>query len=370
VTDGFALRIHHLFEWLVREWDVTLVCGEGVPAPGDLEQRARIERVRIEGRWRTLPSQYNTAPLAARVAALVRERQFTAALLWGTTEWLAFDDDRFPPAVADRIDCASLSLCRQIRWERGWRKRLSDARLLASILTYERRVARRLPRVVFAGDEDARFFRRLRPAGTVHVIPNGVVAEARPDPGAEADEPTVMFTGVMGFGPNADAVIYFADAAWPQVLAAIPSARFLIVGRHPSAAVEALGRRPGITVTGAVDDMAAALRSSWVAVAPMRTGVGVKNKVLEAWAAGKPTVLTPLAINGLMIPPSTEPLVGGDGPSLANAVIHLLEDRNRRHAIGAECFSWVREHYAWARAAAGIDQLLRQIGVTEARRAG
>ena len=56
-----------------------------------------------------------------------------------------------------------------------------------------------------------------------------------------------------------------------------------IVGAKPSAAVQALGQRDGIVVTGAVPDTRPYVGHADVVVAPMRIGRGIQNKVLRAW---------------------------------------------------------------------------------------
>ena len=66
----------------------------------------------------------------------------------------------------------------------------------------------------------------------------------------------------------------------------------------------------------------------------MRTGVGIKNKVLEAWACGRPVVMTRLATNGLTLPPGHEGLVQDGARQIAEAVIRLLQDPARRR-LGA-----------------------------------
>ncbi len=64
----------------------------------------------------------------------------------------------------------------------------------------------------------------------------------------------------------------------------------------------ALGGQANIDIAPDVPDMATILGRSWVSIAPMRSGVGIKNKVLEAWACARPVVMTRLATNGLIVP--------------------------------------------------------------------
>src|SRR6185295_14547642 len=81
----------------------------------------------------------------------------------------------------------------------------------------------------------------------------------------------------------------------------VPGARLVLAGRRPTSSVVALGEVEGVEVHGNVPEMSAELREAWLAVAPMRLGAGIKNKVLEAWAAARPVVMTRIAANGLTL---------------------------------------------------------------------
>jgi glycosyltransferase involved in cell wall biosynthesis len=88
--------------------------------------------------------------------------------------------------------------------------------------------------------------------------------------------------------------------------------------------------------------------------------VGIKNKVLEAWACARPVVMTGLATNGLIVPPDHMPLVIDGAASMAGLIVSLLKDEGRRRRLGRSARENVQAHFTWAGAAAQIDALLRQ----------
>jgi glycosyltransferase involved in cell wall biosynthesis len=211
---------------------------------------------------------------------------------------------------------------------------------------------------VTVGETDANWLRRIGGRATSHAVPNGV--DVGPDDAMppEAERPTLSFVGTLNYGPNVDAALFAARSVWPLVRRAYPEAQFLIAGRNPVAAVVALDGREGISVLPDVPDMTAVLGRSWVSVAPMRRGVGIKNKVLEAWAAGRPVVMTRLATNGLTLPAGHGDLVCAHAGSLAGAVVGLFGDNLDRRAKGAAARAHVLRHFTWDMAAARIDALL------------
>ena len=98
---------------------------------------------------------------------------------------------------------------------------------------------------------------------------------------------TIIFSGTMSYAPNVHAAQWFADECFPRVREAVPDASFVIAGAAPRRSLRRLGRRPGVTVTGFVESMAETLNRATVAVAPMISGAGIQNKVLEALAMAK-----------------------------------------------------------------------------------
>jgi len=227
---------------------------------------------------------------------------------------------------------------------------------------YERSVVRALRATAVVGEDDATFLRLLSGRPDVHVIPNGVALGALPAATDESPVPVVVFSGVLGYPPNVAAVRFFATEVWSMVLQAVPGARFVIAGRNPGPGVAELAKRPGIEVHANVPDMQRTLREAWVAVAPMRSGAGIKNKVLEAWAAGKPVVMTSLAGNGLRLDMDARALVADEPAAIAALVVRLLRDEEERCRLGAAGYALAAREHSWGDAARRLSRLLAMAG--------
>lgn len=361
--NGYALRVAGLMPFLCERWQVALAAPTAVPEPDALPDWDLARLVPLDlraARWTFLPWQYDTAPVRAAVASLVRDWRPRAALLFGGAEYLAFDDAGFPPAVADHIDCLTLAQLAEARRARGLRARLGHLHEAGRLAAYERRVVRRMRATVLVGERDARAMRRLGGRGRVVVLPNGV--GALPDPGWKeaAAEPTAIFTGVLDFPPNADAALWLAREIWPLVLREVPAARLRIVGRRPGPELRSLAAAPSVEVAADVPDMQRELRAAWVAAAPMRAGGGIKNKVLEAWAAGRPVVMSRLAANGLDPTPAQASLVADGAGAIAARLVRMLADEGERRALGEDALAHVRAHHAWSEVAARLSALLAE----------
>ena len=216
---------------------------------------------------------------------------------------------------------------------------------------YERRVCRMADRVVAVSDVDAAALLRLAPGLAVTVIPNGVdLAFNRPGavPAAEGMGPhALVFTGKMDYRPNVDAILWFADAVLPAILAQIPDAQFFVVGQQPHERVKALAERPAITVTGRVPDVRPYIAGAGVYVVPLRIGGGTRLKVLEAMAMGQALVSTRLGCDGFDFEDGGQARFADVPAEFAEAVVGLLRDRDRAAALGRRARAYVEAHFGW-----------------------
>jgi glycosyltransferase involved in cell wall biosynthesis len=144
------------------------------------------------------------------------------------------------------------------------------------------------------------------------------------------------------------------------VRAAIPEARAVLVGANPTPALQALAG-PGVEVTGWVPDVRPHLRSASCMVAPITQGAGLRNKLLEAMAAGIPVVSTPLGCEGLAVTVGENILLGRDSRELAVQTIRVLRDPPLRSRIGAGGRALVERLYTWERVAGLYEALYESL---------
>lgn len=362
-TDGMALRVSRLIEELTDRWDVILL----TPA-GSKSARAAGARVAAEshfprtGQWMYLPSQYDVAPVVSAVARAIQAHAPHAAVLWGGMEYLQKEIPAMPPVVGDRVDCMTLTAWRQLLHARGLHERRRRASDLTSALRYELGVRRACAATVVVGENDARVLSRFIGARNVRVVPNGVdlpaeISEER------SSRPVVIFTGVLSYQPNVDAVIHFVGDIWPAVRDRVPGAVFQIVGRAPAGEVTALAKEPGVEIHADVESVHKFLARAWLSVAPMRSGAGLKNKILESWSVGTPAAMTPMATNGLGAAPA-ELLLTGENAGLANLIGDLLLDNSRREGLGTLARKTARDTFSWRSKADALDSILRDFALS------
>jgi sugar transferase (PEP-CTERM/EpsH1 system associated) len=179
-----------------------------------------------------------------------------------------------------------------------WVYKVEQRRFLA----YERHIARTFSHALVHTAIERRDFERLIPRVPVSLVGNGVDLDYFCSAGRPKRPASIVFTGVMDYFPNIDAVAWFCNQALPIIQAQIPETNFIICGSRPTAAVQRLGKRRSVTVTGRVPDTRPYLDRSEVFVAPLRMARGIQNKLLEALAMGLPCVASTAAWSGTVVP--------------------------------------------------------------------
>lgn len=159
------------------------------------------------------------------------------------------------------------------------------------------------------------------------------------------DEPTVLFVGGLDWPPNADAVEFFLGAAWPQVRVAVPAARMIVVGRAAERLAAQWNGQAGVTFTGRVDDVAPWFAASRVVVVPIRSGSGLRVKILDAFSHQRPVVATTVGAEGLAVRHGANILLADEPEALAREVTRVLTDRPLAMRLAAAGRDTVLEHY-------------------------
>jgi sugar transferase (PEP-CTERM/EpsH1 system associated) len=256
------------------------------------------------------------------------------------------------PVILECIDSMRLNMGRQADSSSGW-MRWIYLEELRRMDRYEPAMDAHIGRAIFVSPLDAKYSGSTK----TMVISNGVVVPAR---SADCAGAIVAFSGNMAYGPNALAATWFVRHCWGTIHERHPQARFRILGGGATAEVRALANEPGVEVRGAVADMAEALLEASVAVAPMQSGSGMQNKILEAMACGVPVVATSLGKGAIAAGPDQGLWVADDPKAMIEAVCALLADPTLRQNLGVQGRDFVATHHSWEQAAEVIERVWGQ----------
>jgi glycosyltransferase involved in cell wall biosynthesis len=180
------------------------------------------------------------------------------------------------------------------------------------------------------------------------VVPNGTDLDYfSPDPAAVRDPKTLVVSGKMSYHANIHMTLFLAHEVLPLVWREQPETRLLVVGKDPPENLRALSADPRIEITGTVADIRPYLRQSTIAVAPVRYGAGIQNKVLEAMGCATPVVCSPTAVSALQARPEVDLIVADGAEEFARQILRLLADGGLRERMGQAGRKYVEDHHRW-----------------------
>jgi glycosyltransferase involved in cell wall biosynthesis len=357
VDTGGKIRTYNILKELARQHEVTLLSYYGGPRDAAYENALRAEFPLAEpvancwplslpglgieyARWLPTSTPFAVGKFTARsvrdrIATGCAAGQFDVALCDFLLATANFPDSLPVPTVLFQHNVESALWARQAEHERSALKRPIYRLEAHRMAAYEAAAVRRFDHLIAVSEHDRTLMSKWVDAARISVTPTGVdLAKFRagaPDPGTAA--PLVVFVGSMDWEPNEDGILWFYQEVWPQVLAAMPSARLRIVGRRPPPAIAELAGG-AVEVTGTVPSVIEHLHAAAVVIVPLRIGGGTRLKIYEAMAARRPVVATTIGAEGLDYR-AGEDIVIADAPGdFANAVIRLLRDPARRSSVG------------------------------------
>lgn len=215
---------------------------------------------------------------------------------------------------------------------------------------YEIDTCRRCSLVLTVSEEDKASLRSQEPSPTnVECVPIGVDVDHSQPIARTPGSLNVLSIGTMYWPPNVDSMLYFSREILPLVRKQIPDCTLTIAGQRPVEAIQALGREPGIAVTGYVDDERSVARDCGAFIVPLRSGSGVRVKILNALAMGLPVVSTSIGAEGLDVQSGEHLLIADTSAEFAQAVVRLLREPELAERLGSNGRDLVCEKYSWNR---------------------
>jgi glycosyltransferase involved in cell wall biosynthesis len=190
----------------------------------------------------------------------------------------------------------------------------------------------------------------------VRALPMAVDPLVPVDP-ATAPPGSAVFLGGLDYGPNLEALRWWRDHVSPLLVARGTTVRLTVVG-HAEAAHRTEFDGADIDFAGYVDDLRDALAGHRMFLAPVRSGAGVKTKVLDGMSVGLPVVGTTAGLSGVPVRPGVHALVADKAGDFADAVAELVADPDRAAALGRAGHALLGEHFSSRRIASAWSEAI------------
>ncbi len=198
---------------------------------------------------------------------------------------------------------------------------------------FELDVISKVDAIVPITDADKHLFSEMGFKKSMFTCITGVnVAQYQTRQNSAVKRKTVFYFGSMDWMPNQEAAKWFLDNCWYTVSKAVPGAKFVIAGRGMPQNFLQLNL-PNVLVLENIKDGKTFFEQHEIMVVPLLSGSGLRIKIIEGMAYGKPIVSTSIGAEGIYCDPKNDLIIADDPASFSNAVIELLNNEDKRKAL-------------------------------------
>ena len=241
------------------------------------------------------------------------------------------------PVIVDTVDIHYLRFHRKYQMT----KDVNDLLLSEKTKNRELTIYSKADITLTVTEEDGRIIKDDNQNITVRILPN-VHQLVYPTGPINSNE--IIFVGGFNHEPNIDAVLYFSLDILPRIRRVIPDVKLTIVGSNPPVQINNLSN-DFIKVTGYVPSTTPYLQKSYISVAPIRYGAGMKGKIGEAMSHGLPVVTTSIGAEGMGLTNRENVMIADSPEDFSDAVLDLMNDNNLYEKIKDNAMEHIENNF-------------------------
>lgn len=253
--------------------------------------------------------------------------------------------------VLDYMDAYGVGMMRRSGITRGLNRYLYRYEAKKT-LAYESKIYSEFDQHCIISEQDA----KLLPL-ELNIIPNGIDISYF-YPRNHTPNYDIGFIGNMGYLPNVKAVEVLCQEILPLYHEKhYKTLNTLIAGARPHTRVLKL-KNDRVTITGWVNDIRDAYQNINIICAPINSGTGQQNKILEAMAMGIPCITTSSVNAAIGAEHKKNILIANNNDQFVEAIFSLLYDKKLYQKISLASRIFVKENFSWESSLNNLRSLL------------
>lgn len=208
----------------------------------------------------------------------------------------------------------------------------------------------------FVSESDMEAFSRQYKKTNLYLMPIGADLNVLP---VQAAAKNIVFIGKMSYEPNIEGALWFIENCWADVKRQVPEAALYFVGKDPAdKIIKAAAGRTDVYVTGTVPSVEEYYQKAALVIVPLRTGGGVKVKLLEALGYGKIVVSTSKGIEGTSFQPQIDVAIADEPADFVHCCVDILTDPQKYEMMRQNAMDKIQNQYSWEAIVSNFENLL------------
>ncbi len=179
----------------------------------------------------------------------------------------------------------------------------------------------------------------------LHVSQTGIDSSVLIPNSKNLKHPTLFHIGSLEWAPNQEGLIWFFDNCWDAVREKYPDLQFFIAGRNAPAWFQKMMNLPNVVFKGEVADAYEFMNSKSIMVVPLFSGSGMRIKIIEGMALGKPIITTAVGTEGISTTSGLNIVVTENAEGFVQSITDLIEDQEYFDKISKNAIEYIHENF-------------------------
>lgn len=194
-------------------------------------------------------------------------------------------------------------------------------------------------------DRDGQILDKLGNTKPKHTSQTGIDFASLVPTAKKLEFPSLFHIGALDWAPNQEGLIWFFDHCWAKIREKCPEVKFYLAGRNAPDWFEKRIRRAGVEYLGEINDAYDFINSKAIMVVPLFSGSGMRIKIIEGMALGKPIVTTDIGTEGIPTTNGENILIANDADQFVEEVVKLVNNRELANRIGKNAIGFIQEKF-------------------------
>lgn len=192
--------------------------------------------------------------------------------------------------------------------------------------------------------DDGELFQSMGCSIPVFPSPAGIDTELW-KPSTQEDSQAIYHIGSLEWLPNLEAIDWFVKDVWPLVQKDCPDANFYVAGKGMPEEYKAM-QIPGVEMIGQVESATEFVNDKAITVVPLKSGSGIRLKILEAMSAGKVVISTTIGAQGITCTDGKDILIADTPEEFCDAIRRVTTDENLANNLKQNARRLIEEQYS------------------------
>lgn len=294
-----------------------------------------------------IAERFNIRDFREKLEELLKNEPFDLIQLEGPYPGLYLDEIRRwsnAPVSLRAHNVEHLIWKRKAANERSLLKSWYLRNMAARLKRFEMQVARKSDYLIPISPQDEAFFRNSGYSNPILTIPAGLGLDDYPLSPLPPN-PTIFFIGALDWLPNQEGLNWFLKNVFEALVDEIPQLLFHVAGRNAPDHFAKKLKNPKIVFHGEVDDARKFMQSYRIMVVPLLTGSGIRIKILEAMAMGRPVVTSSIGIEGIPATDNKEVMLADDPDLFKKQLLNLLTDNEEASRLVTDARLLIKHNF-------------------------